>query len=182
MSLQSLPRGEPGDAPRSDSDPEKYVRLFEYAVRSTAEMIAQWQAVGMLQRNPAICTFHLRVAPFCYFHNKLSHVWCCASGFVHGVMNTDNMSIRGDTIDYGPYAFMEAYDPYFCPNHSDTEVCVALPVLRSPVCVLLRTLCRVSEWAHVGYKGPICVLESAEDRLLEFARTRLRAAVCSAAR
>ena len=32
-------------------------------------------------------------------------------GFVHGVMNTDNMSIAGETIDYGPCAFMEAYDP-----------------------------------------------------------------------
>jgi len=32
-------------------------------------------------------------------------------GFVHGVMNTDNMTISGETIDYGPCAFMEAYDP-----------------------------------------------------------------------
>jgi uncharacterized protein YdiU (UPF0061 family) len=32
-------------------------------------------------------------------------------GFIHGVMNTDNTSISGDTIDYGPCAFMEAYDP-----------------------------------------------------------------------
>ena len=32
-------------------------------------------------------------------------------GFVHGVMNTDNMSVAGETIDYGPYAFLDAYDP-----------------------------------------------------------------------
>src|SRR5205814_8713123 len=32
-------------------------------------------------------------------------------GFIHGVMNTDNMAISGETIDYGPCAFMEAYDP-----------------------------------------------------------------------
>jgi len=32
-------------------------------------------------------------------------------GFVHGVMNTDNMTISGETIDYGPCAFMEAYNP-----------------------------------------------------------------------
>ena len=32
-------------------------------------------------------------------------------GFVHGVMNTDNMAISGETIDYGPCAFMNAYDP-----------------------------------------------------------------------
>ena len=33
------------------------------------------------------------------------------AGFIHGVMNTDNMAISGETIDYGPCAFMEAYDP-----------------------------------------------------------------------
>ena len=32
-------------------------------------------------------------------------------GFIHGVMNTDNMSLAGETIDYGPCAFMDAYDP-----------------------------------------------------------------------
>ena len=32
-------------------------------------------------------------------------------GFIHGVMNTDNMSISGETIDYGPCAFMDSYDP-----------------------------------------------------------------------
>lgn len=42
-----------------------------------------------------------------------------AVGFSHGVMNTDNMSILGLTLDYGPYGFMEAYDPWFVCNHSD---------------------------------------------------------------
>ena len=32
-------------------------------------------------------------------------------GFIHGVMNTDNMTISGETIDYGPCAFMDVYDP-----------------------------------------------------------------------
>jgi uncharacterized protein YdiU (UPF0061 family) len=40
-------------------------------------------------------------------------------GFVHGVMNTDNMSILGLTIDYGPYSFVDDYDPYFTPNTTD---------------------------------------------------------------
>lgn len=40
-------------------------------------------------------------------------------GFVHGVMNTDNMSILGLTIDYGPYAFVDNYDPNFTPNTTD---------------------------------------------------------------
>ena len=44
-----------------------------------------------------------------------------AQGFSHGVMNTDNMSILGLTIDYGPFSFMETYDPSFICNHSDTQ-------------------------------------------------------------
>lgn len=40
-------------------------------------------------------------------------------GFVHGVMNTDNMSILGLTIDYGPYGWLEDYDPMWTPNTTD---------------------------------------------------------------
>lgn len=40
-------------------------------------------------------------------------------GFVHGVMNTDNMSILGLTIDYGPFSFLDDYDPDFTPNTTD---------------------------------------------------------------
>lgn len=43
-----------------------------------------------------------------------------AVGFAHGVMNTDNMSIIGETMDYGPFGFLDAYDPDFICNHSDT--------------------------------------------------------------
>ena len=68
-------------------DDENYLDLFKEVVRSTALMIARWQA----------------------------------QGFAHGVMNTDNMSILGLTIDYGPFSFMEAYDPGFICNHSDTQ-------------------------------------------------------------
>lgn len=42
-------------------------------------------------------------------------------GFVHGVMNTDNMSILGLTIDYGPYGWLEDYDPSWTPNTTDSE-------------------------------------------------------------
>ncbi len=44
-----------------------------------------------------------------------------AVGFAHGVMNTDNMSILGLTLDYGPYGFLDAYDPQFICNHTDTQ-------------------------------------------------------------
>ena len=40
-------------------------------------------------------------------------------GFVHGVMNTDNMSVLGLTIDYGPYGWLEDYDPNWTPNTTD---------------------------------------------------------------
>ncbi len=42
-------------------------------------------------------------------------------GFVHGVMNTDNMSILGQTIDYGPYGWLEGYDSDWTPNTTDAS-------------------------------------------------------------
>ncbi|GAB2680896.1 protein adenylyltransferase SelO [Aliiglaciecola aliphaticivorans] len=42
-----------------------------------------------------------------------------AFGFCHGVMNTDNMSIHGITFDFGPYAFLDTFDPEYICNHSD---------------------------------------------------------------
>ena len=64
-----------------------YAALLEAVSERTAEMLAQWQAVG----------------------------------FCHGVMNTDNMSILGLTIDYGPFQFLDAFDPAHICNHSDTQ-------------------------------------------------------------
>ena len=42
-------------------------------------------------------------------------------GFVHGVMNTDNMSVLGATIDYGPYGWLDDYDPHWTPNTTDAQ-------------------------------------------------------------
>lgn len=42
-------------------------------------------------------------------------------GFVHGVMNTDNMSVLGLTIDYGPYGWIDHYDPDWTPNTTDAQ-------------------------------------------------------------
>ncbi|MBT5551727.1 MAG: YdiU family protein [Nitrospina sp.] len=42
-------------------------------------------------------------------------------GFIHGVMNTDNMTITGTTFDYGPYGFMDRFVANHTPNHSDTH-------------------------------------------------------------
>jgi uncharacterized protein YdiU (UPF0061 family) len=62
-----------------------YAALFDAVCQRTAEMIAQWQAVG----------------------------------FCHGVMNSDNMSILGLTLDYGPFAFLDSFDLAHRCNHSD---------------------------------------------------------------
>jgi serine/tyrosine/threonine adenylyltransferase len=50
---------------------------------------------------------------------RLVAEWQCV-GWCHGVLNTDNMSIVGVTIDYGPYGFIDRYDPHFICNGSDT--------------------------------------------------------------
>lgn len=44
-----------------------------------------------------------------------------AFGFAHGVMNTDNMSILGETFDFGPFGFLDAFEPGFICNHSDNR-------------------------------------------------------------
>ena len=61
--------------------------LLEQVTLRTAELMADWQAVG----------------------------------FCHGVMNTDNMSILGLTIDYGPFGFLDAFNPGHICNHSDHQ-------------------------------------------------------------
>ncbi len=43
------------------------------------------------------------------------------AGFAHGVMNTDNMSVLGLTLDYGPFGFLDTYEPGFVCNHSDHQ-------------------------------------------------------------
>jgi len=64
-----------------------YGDFLREVVRSTATMIAKWQAFG----------------------------------FCHGVMNTDNMSIHGITFDFGPFGFLDEYDPHHICNHSDQQ-------------------------------------------------------------
>lgn len=51
---------------------------------------------------------------------RLAAAWQCV-GFVHGVLNTDNMSILGVTIDYGPFGFLDKFDPYWSPNLTDIQ-------------------------------------------------------------
>ncbi|MBC7860910.1 MAG: YdiU family protein [Burkholderiaceae bacterium] len=67
--------------------PNPYAAMLKEVTRRTAQLMAQWQAVG----------------------------------FMHGVMNTDNMSILGLTLDYGPFGFMEAFNPQHICNHTDQQ-------------------------------------------------------------
>ena len=50
-------------------------------------------------------------------------------GFAHGVMNTDNMSILGETFDFGPFGFLENYQPDYICNHSDYQGRYALSLI-----------------------------------------------------
>ena len=75
-------------------------------------------------------------------------------GFAHGVMNTDNMSLLGLTLDYGPFGFLDDYEPGFICNHSDhqgrysfdNQPAVALWNLQR-----LRTASLIAQWQTVGF-------------------------------
>jgi len=71
------------------------------------------RAQGDNQRYPAF------FGEVCRRTARLMARWM-AAGFAHGVMNTDNMSILGITLDYGPYGFLDEYDAGFICNHTDT--------------------------------------------------------------
>lgn len=83
----------------STGDVELLRRLADHAIARHYPSAAQAE-------NPYLALFQAVVA----VQASLVARWMLI-GFVHGVMNTDNMTISGETIDYGPCAFMEAYDP-----------------------------------------------------------------------
>jgi serine/tyrosine/threonine adenylyltransferase len=84
---------------RSIDDPQLLRRLADYA-------IARHYPEAAHTDRPYLSLFEAVVAA----QAELVAQWMLV-GFVHGVMNTDNMTISGETIDYGPCAFMEGYDP-----------------------------------------------------------------------
>lgn len=78
---------------------------------------------------------------------KLTAQWM-AAGFCHGVLNTDNMSITGESFDYGPYAFIPTYDPQFtaayfdygrryCYGNQPDVCCVNLEALQAPLAAVI---------------------------------------------
>ena len=84
---------------RSLEDPEVLRRLADHA-------IGRHHPAAAGAERPYLALFEAVVAA----QAELVARWMLV-GFVHGVMNTDNMTISGETIDYGPCAFMEAHDP-----------------------------------------------------------------------
>lgn len=91
------------------------IGTFEYAVRQGGTEAVRILADYTIQRhypdlsnteNPYLSLLHQVIER----QAMLVARWLLV-GFIHGVMNTDNMSISGETIDYGPCAFMDAYDP-----------------------------------------------------------------------
>jgi uncharacterized protein YdiU (UPF0061 family) len=82
-------------------------------------------------------------------------------GFVHGVMNTDNMSILGLTIDYGPYSFVDNYDLTFTPNTTD------LPGRR----YAFGRQASVGKWNLGCLGGAILPLLSSKDELVKILDT-----------
>jgi len=69
---------------------------------------------------PSPAAFQRLLAEVCRRTAELVAAWM-AKGFVHGVMNTDNMSILGLTIDYGPFGFLDDFSPTFTPNITDAS-------------------------------------------------------------
>ena len=93
---------------RATGDTALLQRLVDHAV-------ARHHPEAAGAENPALTLFEAVVAA----QASLVAQWMLV-GFVHGVMNTDNMTISGETIDYGPCAFMDAHDPATVYSSIDT--------------------------------------------------------------
>jgi hypothetical protein len=87
-------------------------------------------------------------------------------GFAHGVMNTDNMSIIGLTIDYGPFGFLDEFDPQFICNHSDYSGRYAFDQQPS---VALWNLSRLAQALvpHVEPEAAMAALDEFRDAFIE---------------
>jgi serine/tyrosine/threonine adenylyltransferase len=104
---------------------ESFVRFgqFEiFAARQEWDQLAALLDYCILQYHPDIVDDEMR---YLIFFERVAVSTCdmvigwMRVGFVHGVMNTDNMSILGETIDFGPYGWMDNFDLSFTPNTTD---------------------------------------------------------------
>jgi uncharacterized protein YdiU (UPF0061 family) len=99
-------------------EPDNLKRLADYVIR---EHFPELVAGGRdSQAAPGADTYVRWFHEICRRTASLMADWMRV-GFVHGVMNTDNMSILGLTIDYGPYGWLEGYDLAWTPNTTDAQ-------------------------------------------------------------
>lgn len=91
-------------------EPELVKALADYVIRT------HYPSLG----EPGPATYVKWFEEICRRTGALMAHWMSV-GFVHGVMNTDNMSILGLTIDYGPYGWLEGYEPAWTPNTTDAQ-------------------------------------------------------------
>lgn len=97
-----------------------------YAALGELELLEQFMRHVLKTYYPQFKDVDFKTAVLNFFEEvcsstaKLMVEWMRV-GFVHGVMNTDNMSIHGLTIDYGPYGFLDNYDPDWTPNTTDAS-------------------------------------------------------------
>jgi uncharacterized protein YdiU (UPF0061 family) len=113
-----------GDTPRTG-------RLLAYAI---AEYFSELGRLGDAERVPAFLAEVTRRSAV------LAASWMVA-GFVHGVLNSDNMTITGESFDYGPYRFLPTYDPEFVAAYFDHQGLYAYG--RQPIAVM-RNLVRLA--------------------------------------
>ena len=101
------------ELPASRGDVKLLRALLEYTLRHDFPHLAEDRADASTEELAA-----LMFAEVCQRTASLVVDWMRV-GFVHGVLNTDNMSILGLTIDYGPYGWLESFDPDWTPNTTD---------------------------------------------------------------
>jgi serine/tyrosine/threonine adenylyltransferase len=92
-------------------------RLLAYTLSTDFPELGFDALAPLAARRAVYCTWFAEV---CTRTALMAAHWMRV-GFVHGVMNTDNMSILGLTIDYGPYGWLENYDPDWTPNTTDAQ-------------------------------------------------------------
>ncbi len=100
-----------------------FVRFGNFQIltaRSEDEALRKLADYVMREHFPGLATYAGWYREICRRTALLMVDWM-RLGFVHGVMNTDNLSILGLTIDYGPYGWLEGYDLQWTPNTTDAE-------------------------------------------------------------
>jgi uncharacterized protein YdiU (UPF0061 family) len=105
------------ELPASRGDVALLTRLVDFCIRRDfPELVTDKAATQPLSEDIRAAWF----AEICARTARMVAGWMRV-GFVHGVMNTDNMSILGLTIDYGPYGWVDNYDPDWTPNTTDAQ-------------------------------------------------------------